>query len=154
MTIEAGLPAPDFTLPTDGGGELSLAALRGRPVILYFYPKDDTPGCTKEACAFRDRLPDFSAVNAVVVGISKDTPKSHERFKTKYALPFPLASDEDAAVAKLYGVWVEKSRYGRTYMGMDRTTVLIDGTGVVRMVWRKVKVEGHAEAVLAAAKTL
>ncbi len=154
MTVEAGLPAPDFTLPTDGGGTLSLAALRGRPVVLYFYPKDDTPGCTKEACAFRDRLPDFSALDAVVIGLSKDAPKSHDRFKTKYALTFPLASDEQAEVAKLYGVWVEKSRYGRTYMGMDRTTVLIDAAGVVRMVWRKVKVEGHAEAVLAAVKSL
>ncbi len=154
MTVEAGLLAPDFTLPTDGGGTLSLAALRGRPVVLYFYPKDDTPGCTKEACAFRDRWPDFSALDATVIGISKDAPKSHDRFKTKYALPFPLASDEEAVVARQYGVWVEKSRYGRTYMGMDRTTVLIDGTGVVRSIWRKVKVEGHAEAVLAALRAL
>ena len=154
MTIEAGQPAPDFTLPTDGGGTLSLAALRGRPVVLYFYPKDDTPGCTKEACAFRDQFPDFSALDAVIVGISKDPPKSHDRFKDKYTLPFSLASDEQAEVAKLYGVWVEKSRYGRTYMGMDRATVLIDAAGLVRSVWRKVKVEGHAGVVLAAVKTL
>jgi peroxiredoxin Q/BCP len=154
MTVEAGQPAPDFTLPTDGGGTLSLAALRGRPVVLYFYPKDDTPGCTKEACAFRDQFPDFSALDVAIVGLSKDPPKSHDRFKNKYTLPFSLASDEQAEVAKLYGVWVEKSRYGRTYMGMDRATILIDAAGLVRSVWRKVKVEGHAGAVLAAVKAL
>ena len=154
MTVEAGQPAPDFTLPADGGGSVSLAALRGRPVVLYFYPKDDTPGCTREACAFRDRLPEFSALGAAVIGVSKYPPRSHDRFKTKYALTFPLASDEEAAVAREYGIWVEKSRYGRTYMGMDRTTVLIDAEGVVRTVWRKVKVDGHAEAVLAALRAL
>jgi thioredoxin-dependent peroxiredoxin len=154
MTIEIGQTAPDFTLPTDGGGRLSLTALRGSPVVLYFYPKDDTPGCTKEACAFRDLLPDFSAIDAAIVGLSKDPPKTHDRFKAKYALPFTLASDEAAEVARLYGIWVEKSRYGRTYLGMDRSTFLIDREGVVRAIWRKVKVEGHAEQVLEAVRAL
>jgi len=154
MPLEPGQPAPDFTLPTDGGGSVSLAALRGRLVVLYFYPKDDTSGCTKEACAFRDQLPDFSAADAVVIGVSKDGPKSHDRFKAKYALPFTLASDEDTAVAQAYGVWVEKSLYGRKYMGMDRATFLIDRAGLIRAVWHKVKVAGHAEAVLQAARNI
>ena len=154
MTVVSGQPAPDFTLPADSGGSVSLAALRGRPVVLYFYPKDDTSGCTKEACAFRDQFPAFSALDAVVIGVSKDGPKSHDKFKTKYALPFTLACDEDTALAQAYGVWVEKSLYGRKYMGMDRATFLIDRTGVVRAVWRKVKVAGHAEAVLKAVREI
>jgi thioredoxin-dependent peroxiredoxin len=154
MSVEAGTPAPDFTLPTDGAGSLTLSALRGKPVILYFYPKDDTSGCTKEACAFRDLQPDFSAADAVVIGVSKDGIASHNKFKAKYELNFSLVADEDTTLAQAYGVWVEKSMYGRKYMGMDRATFLIDKDGVVRQVWRKVKVTGHAEAVLKALKGL
>ncbi|MCW2246234.1 peroxiredoxin Q/BCP [Azospirillum fermentarium] len=151
--IVAGMPAPDFTMPTDGGGSVTLSALRGTWVILYFYPKDDTSGCTKEACGFRDQLPDFTGADAVVIGVSKDSVASHDKFKAKYELPFTLASDKDAGVAEAYGVWVEKSMYGRKYMGLDRATFLIDPEGVVKQVWRKVKVTGHVEAVLKALKT-
>ena len=154
MSFEIGDKAPDFTLPTDGNGTVSLKALKGKPVILYFYPKDDTSGCTKEACGFRDALPDFSKTGAAVIGVSKDSVASHDKFKKKYKLPFTLASDEDVAVAKRYGVWVEKSMYGRKYMGMDRSTFLIDGKGVIRGLWRKVKVPAHVEEVLAAVKEL
>jgi thioredoxin-dependent peroxiredoxin len=122
--------------------------------VLYFYPKDDTSGCTAEACAFRDALPDFSKVKAQVIGISRDSVASHDKFKQKYKLPFPLASDEDGKVCRAYGVWVEKSMYGRKYMGIERSTFLIDGKGVVRAIWRKVKVPGHAEAVLDTARAL
>jgi len=154
MSLEIGDKAPDFTLPTDGNGKVSLKALKGKPVILYFYPKDDTSGCTKEACGFRDALPNFSKTGATVIGLSKDGVASHDKFKKKYKLPFTLASDEDTAVAKLYGVWVEKSMYGREYMGMDRSTFLIDGKGVIRGLWRKVKVPGHVEEVLKAVQEL
>lgn len=154
MSVEIGSPAPDFTLPADGGASVTLSAFRGRPVILYFYPKDDTSGCTKEACGFRDLFPDFSSADAVVIGVSKDGVKSHDKFKEKYQLPFPLVADEDTTLAQAYGVWVEKSMYGRKYMGMDRATFLIDQEGVVRQVWRKVKVTGHVEAVLKALKAL
>ena len=154
MTAQTGQLAPDFTLPTDGDGQVTLASLRGQVVVVYFYPKDDTPGCTKQACGFRDRMPDFSKAGAAVIGISKDKPASHDRFKAKYALPFILASDVDATVAQLYGIWIEKSNYGRTYMGMDRATFLIDRAGVIRAIWRKVKVDGHADAVLAAIQAL
>lgn len=154
MSVEAGSPAPDFTMPTDGGGSVTLSALKGKPVILYFYPKDDTSGCTKEACGFRDQFPDFGGIDAVVIGVSKDSVASHDKFKAKYELPFTLASDKDTGVAEAYGVWVEKSMYGRKYMGLDRATFLIDREGVVREVWRKVKVPGHVEAVLTAAKAL
>jgi peroxiredoxin Q/BCP len=154
MSLEAGDKAPDFTLPADGGGTISLKALKGKPVVLYFYPKDDTPGCTAEACAFRDQLPDFAKVKAQVVGISRDSVASHDKFKKKFKLPFPLASDEDGKICQAYGVWAEKSMYGKKYMGIERSTFLIDGKGVVRNVWRKVKVDGHADAVLAAAEAL
>ena len=154
MTIDAGDKAPAFTLPTDGGGTVSLAKLRGKKVILYFYPKDDTPGCTKEACGFRDTFPDFSKAGAEVIGISKDSVKRHDNFKAKYKLPFHLAADVDGEVCEAYGTWIEKSMYGRKYMGIERATFLIDGKGVVRQVWHKVKVPGHAEEVLAAAKAL
>ena len=150
MTLEIGQPAPDFTLLTDGGGTVTLSAFAGRRVVLYFYPKDDTPGCTREACAFRDLTPDFSAAGAVVIGISKDGVASHDRFKAKYGLPFILAADTETTVAQAYGVWIEKKNYGKTYMGMDRATFLIDGAGTVRAVWRKVKVDGHAAKVLEA----
>ena len=154
MSLEVGDKAPDFTLPADGGGTISLKALKGKPVALYFYPKDDTPGCTAEACAFRDQLPDFAKVKAQVVGISRDSVASHDKFKKKFKLPFQLASDEDGKICQAYGVWAEKSMYGKKYMGIERSTFLIDGKGVVRNVWRKVKVDGHADAVLAAAEAL
>ncbi|HEX6978530.1 MAG TPA: peroxiredoxin [Alphaproteobacteria bacterium] len=149
-----GDPAPDFTLPADGGATVRLSELRGRNVVLYFYPKDDTPGCTKEACGFNDMLPDFARLDAEVIGISRDNPASHDRFKQKYGLKFRLASDSETKVAQAYGTWIEKSNYGRTYMGMDRATFLIDRNGVIRGVWRRVKVPGHVEKVLEAAKAL
>jgi thioredoxin-dependent peroxiredoxin len=154
MSIETGDKAPDFTLPTDGGGKVSLSKLRGRKVVLYFYPKDDTSGCTAEACGFRDSLPKFDKLDATVIGISRDSVASHDKFKKKYELPFTLAADERGEVCERYGVWVEKSMYGRKYMGIERTTLLIDEKGVVRGLWRKVKVPGHVEAVLACAKAL
>jgi len=154
MSLAVGDKAPDFTLPTDGGGTVSMKGLKGKKVVLYFYPKDDTPGCTKEACAFRDSLPDFSKVKAVIVGISKDSVASHDKFKTKFKLPFPLASDEDGKVCEAYGAWVEKSMYGKKYMGIERATFLIDEKGIIRNIWRKVKVPGHADDVLKAAAGL
>jgi thioredoxin-dependent peroxiredoxin len=154
MSLEVGDKAPDFSLPADDGAKASLKALKGKTVVLYFYPKDDTPGCTAEACAFRDALPDFSKVKAAILGISRDPVASHAKFKTKFHLPFPLASDEDGEVGRAYGVWAEKSMFGRKYMGIERSTFLIDGKGIVRNVWRKVKVNGHAEEVLKAAASL
>jgi thioredoxin-dependent peroxiredoxin len=154
MSIDAGDKAPDFTLPADGGGQVSLTDFKGKTVVLYFYPKDDTSGCTAEACAFRDAMPDFSKVKAQVIGISRDPVKSHDKFKAKYGLTFPLLSDEDGAVCEAYGTWVEKSMYGRKYMGIERSTFLIDRHGVIRAAWRKVKVPGHAEEVLQAAEAL
>ena len=149
-----GKTAPDFTLASDGGGQVTLSELKGKKVVLYFYPKDDTPGCTKEACGFRDALPDFSALDAEIIGVSKDSPAKHDKFKAKYELPFKLVSDEEGAVCEAYGTWVEKSMYGRKYMGIDRATFLIDESGVVRGEWRKVKVPGHVDAVLEAAQAL
>jgi thioredoxin-dependent peroxiredoxin len=154
MTLAIGDTAPDFTLPTDGGGSVTLSALRGKAVIVYFYPKDDTPGCTTEACGFRDAQPDFAAAKAVVIGISKDSAASHDKFKTKHALPFTLAADTDGKVVEAYESWVEKSMYGKKYMGIDRATFLIDQSGVIRGIWHKVKVPGHVEAVLKAAQAL
>lgn len=154
MTVNPGDTAPDFTMPTDGGGTVTLSGLSGRKVVLYFYPKDDTPGCTKEASGFRDTMPDFSALEAEVIGVSKDTVASHDRFKAKHGLNFRLACDADGKVCEDYGVWVEKSMYGRKYMGIERATFLIDGAGVVRRVWRKVTVPGHVEEVLEATRAL
>jgi len=154
MSVNEGDKAPEFSMPTDSGGTISLKDLKGRPIVLYFYPKDSTPGCTKEACAFRDLMPDFSKVDAEIIGVSKDTVKRHENFKAKNELPFTLASDEDGEVCETYGVWAEKSMYGRKFMGIERTTFLIDGKGRVRKVWRKVKVPGHAEEVLDVTRTL
>ena len=154
MSVDVGDSAPDFTLPADGGGHLSLKNLRGSKVVLYFYPKDDTPGCTKEACGFRDALPDFSGTGAEVVGVSKDSVTRHDKFKAKYALPFRLASDEAGEVVQAYGAWVEKSMYGRKYMGIDRSTFLIDEQGRIRRIWRRVKVPGHVDEVLAAVREL
>ncbi len=154
MTVIIGDTAPDFTLPADGGDEISLAKLRGKKVVLYFYPKDDTPGCTKEACGFRDALPDFSTVDAEIIGISKDSVAKHDKFKSKYDLPFRLVSDENGKIVEAYGSWVEKSMYGRKYMGIDRSTFLIDETGKIRQIWRKVKVTGHVDDVLETAREL
>lgn len=149
-----GRKAPAFSLPADDGGTVSLCALAGKKVVLYFYPKDDTPGCTAEAVAFTARRKDFDAAGAIVIGISRDTVASHCKFKSKHALSITLASDETGATLEKYGVWVEKRLYGRTYMGIERTTFLIDGTGVIRAVWPKVKVAGHAGEVLAAVQAL
>ena len=152
MSLKVGDKAPDFTLPSDGGGKVSLKALKGKAVVLYFYPKDDTSGCTAEACAFRDALPDFSKATAAVIGISRDSVASHDKFKTKYELPFPLASDADGKVCEAYGTWVEKSMYGRKYMGIERATFLVDEKGKIEHIWHKVKVAGHADEVMAAVK--
>mgnify|MGYP005655738067 FL=1 len=154
MSVKEGGKAPAFSMPTDGDGKLALKDLKGRPVILYFYPKDSTPGCTTEACDFRDLTPDFSIIDAEIVGVSKDSVKRHDNFKAKHELPFSLVSDEDGDVCERYGVWVEKNMYGRKFMGIERATFLIDAKGVVRKIWRKVKVKGHAEDVLEAVKAL
>jgi thioredoxin-dependent peroxiredoxin len=154
MSVKEGQKAPDFSAATDGGGKLKLSDLRGKPVVLYFYPKDDTTGCTAEACAFRDQLPDFSKLKAQVIGVSKDTVAKHDKFKAKYDLTFPLVSDEDGKICEKYGTWVEKSLYGRKYMGIERATFLIDKTGTIAKVWHKVKVAGHVDDVLAALKAL
>ncbi|MGH6916047.1 MAG: peroxiredoxin, partial [Geminicoccales bacterium] len=146
--------APGFDLPADGGGRVRLGDFQGSPLVLYFYPKDDTPGCTKEAQGFAEAYGAFRAAGVEIVGVSKDDVASHERFKAKYGLSFPLASDPDGAVVEAYGSWVEKSNYGRTYMGIDRSTFLIDGSGTLQKVWRGVKVPGHVAEVLAAAKAL
>jgi peroxiredoxin Q/BCP len=148
--IEAGKKAPDFTLPSSEGGEISLKALRGRPVVLYFYPKDDTPGCTREACAFRDASARLKRSGAVVLGVSPDSVASHDKFRKKYRLNFPLLADADKAVAKRYGAFGEKVMYGKKVVGMIRSTFVIDAEGVVRKVFPRVKVDGHDEQVLAA----
>ena len=152
--LEIGDKAPNFDMPTDGAGSASLAKLKGKNVVLYFYPKDDTPGCTIEAKQFGDLQKDFAKANTVVIGVSKDSVKKHDKFKEKYCLPFVLASDEETNVCEAYGTWVEKSMYGKTYMGISRDTFLIDGAGKLAQIWRKVKPEGHAAEVLAAAKAL
>jgi peroxiredoxin Q/BCP len=154
VTLDAGQAAPDFDLPIDGGGRVRLADFRGRPLVLYFYPKDDTPGCTKEAQGFAEAYAEFQAAGIQIVGVSKDSPASHERFRAKYRLPFPLASDEEGGVVEAYDSWVEKSMYGKQYMGIDRSTFLIDGDGTLRRIWRKVSVPGHVAEVLDAARAL
>jgi peroxiredoxin Q/BCP len=145
--VEAGSPAPDFTLPSDDGGDVSLSELRGRKVVLYFYPKDDTPGCTTQACDFRDSLPRFEGVDAVVLGVSADSVESHAKFRAKHRLNFPLLADVDHEVSEAYGVWKEKNLYGRKSMGIERSTFLIDEGGNVARVWRKVKAQGHTEVL-------
>ena len=150
----AGSKAPAFDLPTDGGGKLSLKALKGKKVVLYFYPKDDTSGCTREAIDFNGLKADFEKVGAVVVGVSPDSTTSHDKFKKKHGLDFALIADEEKSMLEAYGVWVEKSMYGRKYMGVERTTLLIDAGGKVARVWSKVKVPGHAQEVLEAAQAL
>jgi thioredoxin-dependent peroxiredoxin len=152
--IAVGQPAPSFTLPRDGGGTVSLAGLKGRKVVLYFYPKDDTSGCTKEAMEFNALRSAFAAADAEIVGVSADSVASHDKFKKKYDLAFTLGSDEEKSMLESYGVWVEKSMYGKSYMGIERTTVLIDAAGKVAQVWNKVKVPGHVDEVLAATKAL
>lgn len=152
--IETGQSAPDFTLPRDGGETLTLSAQKPHKVVLYFYPKDDTSGCTKEAIAFTEHLDAFTAAGAVIVGVSKDSVKKHDKFIAKHDLKVALVSDEESTVCEDWGVWVEKKMYGKTYMGIERATFLIDGEGVVRQIWRKVKVAGHAEEVLEAVKAL
>ena len=153
MTIAVGSPAPAFDLETDTG-RVSLAGLAGKTVVLYFYPKDDTPGCTNEGKDFSALLPGFAQAGAVVIGVSKDSVKAHARFRAKYDLKIELGSDPEAATIEAYESWVQKSLYGRQYMGIDRSTFVIDGSGVIRALWRKVKVAGHAEAVLTAVKGL
>lgn len=154
MTVNVGDPLPEFSLPTDGGGTIGTADLKGRPAVIYFYPKDDTSGCTKEAQAFRDTIDAFAAAGAVVVGVSPDPVAAHDKFKSKHGLNFTLASDADKTLAAAFGVWVEKSMYGRRYMGIERSTFLVGADGIVRQVWRKVKVAGHVDAVLAAVRAL
>ncbi len=152
MSLKIGDDAPAFTLPADGGKTIDLAALKGKKIVLYFYPKDDTSGCTKEAIAFNGLRAQFAAANAEIVGVSADSVASHDKFKKKYDLGFALASDEAKGMLEAYGVWVEKSMYGKKYMGIERTTILIDAHGKIARIWPKVKVEGHAEEVLAAAQ--
>jgi peroxiredoxin Q/BCP len=152
--LKPGDAAPDFKAAADGGATLALADFSGKALVLYFYPKDDTSGCTTEAKGFTEAAADFAAAGAAVVGVSKDSVASHEKFKAKYDLGFPLISDEAGAIVEAYGVWVEKSMYGRKYMGIDRSTFLIDAEGKIARVWRKVKVPGHVAEVLAAAKAL
>lgn len=154
MALSEGDLAPDFTLARDGGAMLSLSQLRGRKVVLYAYPKDDTPTCTQEAIAFNGLRGDFAAAGTEIIGVSPDPAKRHDRFKQKYGLDLPLLADEARELALAYGIWVEKSMYGRTYMGVERTTFLIAPDGRIARIWRKVKVSGHAEEVLAAAKGL
>ena len=152
--LQAGDIAPAFKLPGAGGETLSLAGFKGKKIVLYFYPKDDTSGCTKEAIEFNALNKDFAKAGAVVVGVSPDGVKSHDKFRDKYGLTFPLAADEGKETLLAYGVWIEKSMYGRKYMGVDRSTFLIDARGRISQVWRKVKVPGHADEVLAAARAL
>ncbi len=152
--LQAGDSAPEFKLPRDGEGFLSLADFKGKKLVLYFYPKDDTSGCTAEAIDFNRLAGDFAKANASIVGASPDPVKKHDKFRQKYELTFPLLADEAKAMLGNYGVWVEKSMYGRKYMGVERSTFLIDGQGKIAKIWRKVKVPGHADDVLAAAKAL
>tara|TARA_Y100000588_G_scaffold174934_1_gene188983 strand:+ start:214 stop:684 length:471 start_codon:yes stop_codon:yes gene_type:complete len=146
--LTEGAKAPDFEAATDGNGSLKLSSLMGKNVVLYFYPKDDTPGCTKESCGFAKMYNEFTGMGAEIVGVSKDSVARHDKFKAKYDLPFTLVSDDDGAICEAYGVWREKKNYGRTYMGIERSTFLIDKKGKVVRVWRKVKVSGHIEAVM------
>lgn len=152
--IEEGAKAPAFTLEMDNGEKLALKDLKGQKVVLYFYPKDDTPGCTKEAIAFSADMAKFKRAGATIIGVSKDSVAKHQKFKDKHSLKVSLGADEAGKVVEKYGVWVEKSMYGKKFMGIERSTFLIDEKGVIRNIWRKVKVAGHSEAVLEAVKGL
>jgi peroxiredoxin Q/BCP len=154
MGVQEGDDAPGFEMPASGGRTVSLSAMRGRPFVLYFYPRAATPGCTQEACAFQEALPQLARIGSEVIGVSKDKIKPIEAFAEKYRLSFPLASDPAAGVAEAYGAWVEKSMYGKKYMGMERSTFLIDRHGKVAKAWRKVRVNGQAEEVMRAAQAL
>ncbi len=145
--INIGDPAPDFSLTTDGDGVVKLSQFKGQKIVLFFYPKDDTPGCTKEACSFRDHKKDFEKINAQIIGISKCSVTKHDKFKAKYDLNFPLASDENGNVCESYGTWKEKNMYGKKYMGIERSTFLIDEDGKIMQLWRKIKVPGHVEEI-------
>ena len=150
--VEEGKPAPDFTLADQEGKKVTLSKLKGSPVVLYFYPKDDTPGCTKEACDFRDEFADYQKAGAVILGVSPDDSESHAKFAKKFDLPFPLLADHEKQVCDAYGVWKEKSMYGKTHMGVERTTFVIDKKGIVGKIFSKVKVDGHSALVLDAIK--
>lgn len=152
--VDVGSEAPDFTLPSDQGEMIQLRKLRGKTVVLYFYPKDDTPGCTREACSFRDAQAEMKKLGAVVLGISADDIASHQKFRTKYGLNFPLLADVDHRVAEAYGAWREKTRFGKKTMGIQRSTFLIDKDGIVRKVWKNVQVDGHDQQVLQAIREL
>jgi peroxiredoxin Q/BCP len=152
MSVDVGDKAPDFDLQTDGGSSLKLSSLLGRKIVLYFYPKDSTPGCTIEAKGFRDTLGDFAKAGTEIIGVSKDSVKRHNNFKVKFDLPFQLIADTNGTACEAYGVWVEKKNYGRTYMGIERSTFLIDEKGDITHAWRKVHVKGHVDAVLKAAR--
>jgi peroxiredoxin Q/BCP len=152
--LQIGDKAPSFSLPGAGGETVSLKDFRGEKTVVYFYPKDDTSGCTKEACDFRDNMKALKKLGVNIVGISKDNVKSHDKFREKYDLAFPLGADEDTKICAQYGVWVQKSMYGRKYMGIERATFLIDEKGVIRAVWRKVKVPGHVEDIIKTVKAL
>jgi len=154
MSVAEGDKAPPFEMPASGGRTVSLKAMKGKPFVLYFYPKADTPGCTKEACAFQEALPALGKIGIAVIGVSKDPMKPIEKFAEKYGLTFPLASDQDTQVCEAYGTWVEKSMYGRKYMGIERSTFLVDAKGKIAKAWRKVSVTGHAQEVMEAAKAL
>ena len=154
MSVGEGDKAPAFEMPASGGRTVSSKALKGKPYVIYFYPKANTPGCTKEACAFEEALPALGKLGLTVIGVSKDAMKPIENFAAKYDLTFPLASDKDTAVCEAYGTWVEKSLYGRKYMGVERSTFLVDAKGKIAKAWRKVSVAGHAQEVAAAAKEI
>ncbi len=154
MAIEVGQPAPDFTLPSDTHGEVTLSALRGQTVVLYFYPKDNTPGCTTQACGFRDNMARLESAGVMVLGVSRDSLKRHENFRKKYELNFPLLTDPEGVIHQLYDAWGEKTLYGKKYIGPIRSTFIIDGEGIIRSEWRKVRVKGHVDAVLEALEAI
>jgi len=153
-TLEVGDKAPDFTMPTDGGGSVSLADFKGKTLVLYFYPKDSTPGCTTQAIGFSQAKADFEATGAAILGVSKDSVKRHDNFIAKQELTITLGSDEEGKVVEDYGVWIEKKNYGRVYMGIDRSTFIIDGKGIIREIWHKVRVKEHVAKVLEAVSSL
>jgi peroxiredoxin Q/BCP len=154
MQLDIDTQAPDFSISTEDGKNITLSSFKSKKVVLYFYPKDDTPGCTRESCDFNAALVDFSRINAEVIGISRDSLASHKKFKEKYGLTFPLVSDEDGKICMAYGVWVEKKNYGKSYMGIERSTFLINENGLIQKVWRKVKVDNHVSKVLEAIANL